>query len=368
MADDSYGLLGGLAQGVKEGLGTYQQFRQMNRQDAIDEENKKNKALLVALQQKQLQAQIAEKGLQENPTGGYGLTPQEQEKRDLERTEKLGGLMGKGVGPANGSPLSKYTKDLQFLSAPKGSIVGEASEAKKIAAQGLAGYRAQNMDLRTSKNAGDVGAHYESDPILKLSKTNLNSLTRSSSILDNPNKPVTTKDLNLAYNDYINAVAAGGTATEGKINRELPTNWETTWNDFKQRAGESDDLRKTSAGKQLIDMLKENISTVRRDMSQAIGEQAYNIHSNSLDSTNPKAVETNKRKLKEYAPEKYQELYGPKPAKGMMAPTGQPGSMQPGAPQPQQQLTPQDQRAIQWAQSNRGNPDAEQILKLHGIK
>ena len=42
---------------------------------------------------------------------------------------------------------------------------------------------------------------------------------------------------------------------------------------------------------------------------------------------------------------------------------------EPGAqPPPAQTLSAEDQEAITWAKANRGNPDAEQILKIHGIK
>ena len=47
------------------------------------------------------------------------------------------------------------------------------------------------------------GHDFEADPIIKLSKTNTNALVRSENILNNPNLPVTAKDLNLTYNDYI---------------------------------------------------------------------------------------------------------------------------------------------------------------------
>lgn len=227
--------------------------------------------------------------------------------------------------------------------------LGSAAAAAKVAAAGATNAtREKRLDLATSKNAGDVGGAYEKDPILKTSKTSVNSLIRSESILTNPEKPVTTTDLNLAYNDYINAVAAGGAATEGKIQREMPVTFETQLNLLKQKAGKNVDLRKSPAGRELIDLLQKNITKVKEDLSGAIGDQAYNIHSNYIDSSNPKAIETNKRKLKEYAPNKYNELYGG----GMSA---------------AEEVSNEDKAAVDWAKKNPNDPRAQQILKMHGM-
>lgn len=151
-----------------------------------------------------------------------------------------------------------------------------------------------------NKNSSQAGQAFESDPILKLSKTNLNSLDRSKSILENPNKPVTAKDLNLAYTDYINSVAAGGAATEGKITRELPESFATEWNTLKGKVGQFDDLRKDPTGAKLIGMLHENINTVSNDLHGAIENQAQNIHDSYKYSDNPKVQQVIRDKLATY--------------------------------------------------------------------
>lgn len=183
----------------------------------------------------------------------------------------------------------------------------DAAGIKADAAISAAGVRGantgRNLEERQNQNASKVGHEYEADPIIKTSKTSLNSLDRSQSILTNPDKPVTTKDLNLAYNDYINAVAAGGAATEGKIHREMPETFEQQWNDLKQKMGAQGgniDLRQSDTGRSLIAMLQQNIGTVQNDLQGAISNQANNIHSNYLDSTNQKVRSTNDRKFQEY--------------------------------------------------------------------
>lgn len=201
---------------------------------------------------------------------------------------------------------------------PLGAFVKGKQSADAMAAAATARAAPQNARLEETKNqnASKSGDSFENDPIIKLSKTNLNSLTRSQSILDNPNKPVLTKDLNLAYNDYINAVAAGGAATEGKIQRELPESFDTNWNDLKAKAGKFDDLRQDPTGAQLISMLKENISTVRGDLSKAVEEQAARRFDDYTANTNPKVQDTVKKKLKTYAPNVYAQKFGGSPDQG----------------------------------------------------
>ncbi len=186
-------------------------------------------------------------------------------------------------------------------------------QAKKQMADAMTG----RLEETKNQNAAEAGQKFENDPILKASKGSINSLTRSVSILDNPNKPVTTKDLNLAYTDYINAVANGGAATEGKISRELPETFEQTWNEVKQKGGTNDDLRKSPAGAELIDMLRENIHTVNKDLKGAISDQAKNLGQSFGSNTNPKVQKTVADKLKTYTqPDAQPEAPKGKPAPG----------------------------------------------------
>jgi len=228
-------------------------------------------------------------------------------------------------------------KDAAAKEEAAAKVIGSAGQLQRSQLMG------QRMDLQTSKDAGAVGSAYEHDPILKASKMSKNSIDRAISILNNTSKPVTATDLNLAYNDYINSVAVGGAATEGKISRELPENWDVKWNMFKQEAGKIDDLRKSPVGAELIDMLKNNMAKVKDDLKTAVAEQATNIHSNYLNSTNQKAIETNKRKLKEYAPDAYNQMYDP------------------------QAIQDEHNSAIEWAKKNPNDLAAKKILSLHGM-
>lgn len=76
MAD--YGLLGGLAEGLKQGLGAYQQGRQYQ-----DEQRRKIEE--KALQEKLAKLGMFDKGIMETPEGGFAYTPEKLEDRKLER-------------------------------------------------------------------------------------------------------------------------------------------------------------------------------------------------------------------------------------------------------------------------------------------
>jgi len=67
MAD--YGLIGGLAEGLKEGLRSYRETR-------LDEEARLKKAQEEALKQKALKLDLLEKGVVETPEGEYEFTPE----------------------------------------------------------------------------------------------------------------------------------------------------------------------------------------------------------------------------------------------------------------------------------------------------
>jgi hypothetical protein len=74
MAD--YGLLGGLAEGLKQGLGAYQQGRQFQ-----DEQRRKIEE--KALQEKLAKIGMFDKGIMETDDGGLSYTPEKQQERML---------------------------------------------------------------------------------------------------------------------------------------------------------------------------------------------------------------------------------------------------------------------------------------------
>ena len=245
------------------------------------------------------------------------------------------------LGMATPDQISGVEKDAQNAATVR------AGQAK---ASGMEG----RVDVMKQNAANGFANHVDNDSILKLSRNNLNSLDRSTSILNKPSdQPVTSKDLNLAYNDYINAVSAGGAATEGKIARELPETFEQKLNEIKQKFGDNSDLRSDPSGRALISLLSKNISTVKGDISNAVSDRANDYFNSGINSPNPYVQNMAKQKLQHYdVAGKYTAAYGG------AAPTPQAA---PAAAAPATQANPDDAKIHPDVQQNghvyKWNPD-----------
>ncbi len=99
MAD--YGLLGGLAEGLRSGLGAYQQTRaQMDEKKRLEDE-KRRQGLLD-------QAAFKEKGLMQTPEGSVDFSPEEARKRKIKELTEQSGVLKSGYtitnDPETGEP------------------------------------------------------------------------------------------------------------------------------------------------------------------------------------------------------------------------------------------------------------------------
>jgi len=203
---------------------------------------------------------------------------------------------------AFGGDIDKYTDFLDKVDQQQALI--KSGQAKASGMQG-------RVDEMKNQNAAAAGSAFEKDDIIKNTKKNLNSLEKSSSILFKANGPVTAKDLNLAYNDYMNATAPGGNSTEGKVNRELPDTYAQELNTLLQNVGATQDLRKTKQGKALIDQLLANITNVRKDSRKQILDQFENVADDYRSNTNPRVQDTIRTKRAAY-----QKTYANVPSEG----------------------------------------------------
>jgi hypothetical protein len=329
----NFGLLNGLADGVKQGLITYQTMK--------------------GIQHTQQMQELAA-GVQKNPqTGALEMSPEMQAHKQAgllqdqstiagfdptsEHSQKMAGARGILAQAGNKSiPKDIYSnmsaneqKEIEPL--VKTDVSGNYGVLKAMF-NPMAGVKREQLEESKNQHASEAGNNIAKDKIIMGAKQNIGALKRSLSILDNPNKPVLATDLALAYNDYMNAVAIGGQATEGKIHREMPNTWEQKWNTVKQNAGVNDDLRTSPEGAELINMLKENIRTVHHDWKEAAANQGKFLQSNYAQS-NPKVQSVVNQKVKELT-----------------------------APDPH----PQDNEALAWAKANRNDPRAKQILEANG--
>jgi hypothetical protein len=158
------------------------------------------------------------------------------------------------------------------------------------AGSGLANVRGQQLIAR-------AGEAFDKDPILKQVQGTNNSLDRALSIM-NGTTPVTAKNFALLQQDMINAMAQGGAATEGKVNREMVETLATKLNELQQFGGSIKDLRKDNP--ELFAQLKDTIEKVQSDYGRAGMDRAADIHSSYQNVEVPGVRETIDRKLADW--------------------------------------------------------------------
>jgi hypothetical protein len=227
---------------------------------------------------------------------------------DSESGSKLSSLV-RGLdlqGPVQpgGSPLktpglsASYLKDFNETN-PQVKIAIEKEKAKAAASALAVRTAGQNdrLDERRNQNAAQAGKEFETDPILTQTKKTINNITRAQQLLDG-NTPITAKSFNILQQDFINATA-GGSATEGKVNREMIANAQTYLNDLAAKIGSVKDVRKEMPD--VVQNLRELFHNVREDFYDAQEAQAKNIADNYSSNTNPKVRDTVALKLKNYS-------------------------------------------------------------------
>lgn len=343
-----YGLLKGLADGANSFLISYQNTKNIQHAQHMQE--------LMS-------------GVERDPDGNLQLNPAMQAHKQAGLINDQQTIQSADPNSELSQRLAKSRGQLAHAGNPNISLDTfqgtSANDQKALEGYGkadLSGYmslqkmlnnpliaiKGGQLEETRNTNASKVGHDYEADSIIKNSKIKSNAMTQSSAILNNPNKPVTTNDFNAAYQDYLAGTAPGGVPTEGKAHREIPDNFELQWNTLKGKAGQNDDLRADPTGKQLIDLLQKNIASSQGELRQQIKGQAKNIHDNYLDSTNGKVRNTNDRKFHQYYDDE-------QPTQGLLGQGAQQGAH------------PQDQAAVAWAKANPRDPRSAAILKANGV-
>lgn len=255
-------------------------------------------------------------------------------------------VAGKAGVPIDEKQLAGMTFLQQQETINKNPVLADAikedSEAKRLQSmmmrmQASQGIQERRLNLQGEKFAASAGKDVEK-AVLPY-KNILNSLNKSESILNKPG-PITATDMNVAQQDYINSVAAGGAATEGKTNREMVNDFPMLLNHFQQKFGKQADIR--TQDPELYEHLKSMIANVKGDINGQMMLQQQATVGNYAASQNQKVQDTIAGKNK---------LYG----QGY-----QPGSA--NSKQTSPQMDPQDAEALTWAKQNPGNPDAAGIL------
>lgn len=151
MAD--YGLLGGVAEGLKSALGSYQDEKK--RQDEL------------GLKKKMFAAELAGKGLAETSDGGFDYTSDYKKDKGLDRLSKTSGLLKEGYKPSysetTGEWTTEETPDVELnrnkTRAEIAKLMADADKAGKETSSDAPGkrpnadmYKAAGFGLRLSQS------------------------------------------------------------------------------------------------------------------------------------------------------------------------------------------------------------------------
>jgi hypothetical protein len=307
MAD--WGLLGGLAEGLKEGFTSYRDTKKA----ALDE----------ALKKRSAQADLLSKGLEIDPETGevvptkltaakqaYDLGEYDKESDQSKRTAAFAGGVAKDAGLDNVDFSGMSGKEI----GGENGIFGKALTAKAaLAARQMSNDRFQQnidlnkqkvensrgrLDLSKDKYGSEAGQAVEKDPIVKQLKTTTNSLDRALSMLDGK-EPVTAKNFAIIQQDMINAMAPGGAATEGKVNREMVETFAAHLNDLMLKFGSVQDLRKEQP--EIFNQLKNQMLEIKKEYKKSQATQVNDITNSYKYSNVPQVKKTIKEKQDRYA-------------------------------------------------------------------
>lgn len=355
MAD--YGLLGGLAEGLKSGFDSYRDTKRANQE--------------LELKKRQMGADLMARGLKVDENTGeivkddlakakqdYELAAYDPESTQSQAARKqAAGLLSSAGADASFVPDTAAAKDITGENSLYGKaitgaygmqgrqIVGDRANARNNLIQ-------QGLDLRRSKMGQEAGQSIEKDPIVQNLKKTTNSLDRASSMLDGK-EPITTKSFAILQQDMINAMAPGGAATEGKVNREMVETFAGHLNDLQLKFGNVKDLRKDQP--EVFNQLRNQIKAIRDDYKKAQANQVNDIASSYKYSGIPQVQKTIGDKQSRYSlPD--EDAHGLIPSQGLL---------QGSAPQ----IPEADkQDMLKEIQKNPSSPAALHFKQLLGIK
>lgn len=236
--------------------------------------------------------------------GGSGMSPEEYASRGLAGAPSWQGAPTPDSGVSDQKGLEKYAAQFR-TPAPKESTAPTRTQFKDLLTGIASGNKEDLTTLKAQKNAADaqlamamaegqynridnpgfggalnlrtteaVGKSYANDKILGQVDNTINSLNRAQAIT-NGDIPVTAQTWNIAQQDFINAVAQGGRATEGKVNRELVSTFFDRTNEWLGKGGQISDLRK--AEPQLFDQFQKQIDLIKNDYNEVGKNRVYQI-------------------------------------------------------------------------------------------
>lgn len=344
-------LLTGVENGLSKGLDAYTAARERQQRERASQAGLLQKGMLVGDSGQvqytpEMQAQHAYQTNTFNPN-----TPESQRSRTLAK-----GLLKVANPQVNtdeiitpdmsaheieNNPFINKTIQGSYGMQGRQITADRTGERNKILAGGL-GERIDN-------DATKAGQAFEKDPIISQGKKTSESLNRALNLMDG-DEPLTAKSFNIVQQDLINALAPGGAATEGKVNREMVETVAAKLNELKLKFGNVSDLRKEQP--EVFNNLRNIMHQIHEDYADAMERQAKDIHESYSVSDNPKVKAVIDKKLQRYSKPSTRGVTGKK-EKGL------------GATSPLE-----DQAALKFIKDNPNDPRSEAIkqhLKQKGL-
>lgn len=363
-----YALGQGIGTGISSFMDAYMKAKQMKDTEAL-----RNKQLKLS----QAQAGIVDFDEQGNPI----YTPEKKSKLELERglldpsspqSKKIQDVQLGLLSAANPELIPKLEPiirqqsgaDLQKDTAGiKGLISGEYG-IRRMA--GLSGPREKQVKISEAKLAQDAGKDFDKNNIIQTSQKAINNIDRAIGVGEG--KAVMNPQIFAALQqDYINAMAPGGAATEGKMNREIVETINGQLQELMQKyRGNVTDFRKDNPV--VFKNLMDNIKQTREEWKNAQRDQLLKTKANYDETEYSSVKNTVKKKIGEYDPELYEELYKEKyirPGAGLLKGNKE---QKVSSKSTDQILSEEDKKAIEWAKQNKDKPEAKEIMRLHGME
>lgn len=334
-----YGLMQGLAEGLKSGLDSYNSAKKYN-----DDKAQKDKLYNL---------QLLKAGYEEDPSKQGGLVPS---KDNTAYGETIRGAALQNYKLANPNAtdedvekalphglLPEQYKEFGNMVKPALTYQGQNARAKSYSDVGHERNQmtGKGLALRENNSANAINKQVYGDPVVKATDMQQNSISKGMQQLDSKDKPITNQMLNEIQADYANALTGGRQAAQGTIHDQQMQTMQAKAANLKQYITGAPEQAATP---EQIKYFKTAFNELR-----SLNQQIRESRVNSLTAGSEAA-------------------YGNQGSFGKVI-----GNLKQNAngqgliPQSTPQVSPEDQQAIDWAQGNPKDPRAQQILKMHGM-
>lgn len=385
MAD--YGLLGGLGEGLKQGLLMYQNQKQLQRQNQIQNLTsgvqtdadgnlqltpQKQQQMQTAsdLQKSQLQESQGQNQLQQAQLDKLPQMSQEfSDARDAtssasQHSRQVNQLALKAANPGMSDsdiqkaiPETMSKAELESDSSPVKQMIqgGYSKQAGQLKAQSFQG----RVDVMQDNQSEAAVQKIHNDSLIKQMRSQASSIDKGQDQLSDPNHPPSWIQLNEVANDYANALSANKGSSDFKLKQ-------TEQESFDQKLGEIAGYVKSDpnqpADPAYVNFYKQMGDRLSSTYDKQLGQRASSLaaQSSKVYKHNPSAAEAQQDAADSYKNGNWRNDSSLNP-NGGSAPAPQQG--QSGASNGH----PQDQQAVSWAQSNPNDPRSAAILKANGV-